>query len=137
MKLMKVPQLISGLVLTLALLLYAGESPAFPSPGKDKAKQQQDDPTYKYYEASSLSGIDLQADKKTKAFILTFDQHLSGTGLLEIKNAAHKILFSRVLAPNTGPLTRHYEVGPLKPGIYSIEVKTTDTTFWKKVKISR
>jgi hypothetical protein len=134
---MKVPQLFSCLGLTLAVLLYAGESQAFQAPGKDKAKQQQDDPKFKYHQASSLSGIDLQADKKTKTFTLTFDQHLSETGILEIKNPANKILFTRVLTANAEPLTRSYEVGQLKPGIYSIEVKTSDTTFWKKVRISR
>jgi hypothetical protein len=134
---MKVPQLFSCLGLTLAMLLYAGESQAFQAPGKDKASQQQDDPKFKYHQATTLSGIDLQADKKTKTFTLTFDQHLSETGILEIKNPANKILFTRVLAANTEPLTRSYEVGQLKPGIYSIEVKTSDTTFWKKVRIIR
>jgi hypothetical protein len=134
---MKVPRLFTCLSLTLAVLLYAGESQAFHSNGKDKAKQQQDDPKYKYHEASSLSGIDLQPDKKSKTFTLKFDQHLSETGILEIKNAADEILFTRVLAANPGPLTRTYEIGQLKPGIYSIEVKTSDTTFWKKVKIRK
>jgi hypothetical protein len=137
MKIMKVPSLFTGLGLTLAVLMYAGESLAFPVNGKDKTKQQQDSPKYKYYEASTLSGIDLQADKKTKTFTLKFDQHLSETGILEIKNTANQILFTRVLAANAEPLTRTYEVGQLRPGIYSIEVKTADTTFWKKVKIKR
>lgn len=134
---MKVPQLFTCLSVSLALLLYAEESRAFQAPGKDKAKQQQDDPKYKYHEASTLSGIDLQANKKTKNFILKFDQHLTETGILEVKNAADKVLFTRVLAANNEPLTRSYEIGQLKPGLYSIQVKTSDTTFWKKVKISR
>lgn len=134
---MKASRLFSLSGLSLAILLYVGESQAFPLSGEDKTKQQQDDPKYKYHEASSLSGIDLQANKKTKSFILKFDQHLSETGILEIKNAANKVLFTRVLAANPEPLTRTYELGQLKPGLYSIEVKTPDTTFWKKVKISR
>jgi hypothetical protein len=134
---MKVPQLITCLGLTLAVLLYAGEGRAYHPAGKDKTKKNQDNPKYKYHEASTLSGIDLKADKKTKKFTLQFDQHLSETGILEIKNAANEILFTRVLAANTQPLTRTYEVGQLKPGLYSIEVKTSDTTFWKKVRISR
>lgn len=134
---MKVAPLFTCLGLTLAVLLSAPESQAFQTPGKDKAKQQQDDPKYKFHEASTLSGIDLQANKKTKTFTLKFDQHLSETGILEVKNAADKVLFTRVLAANTQPQTRAYELGPLKPGLYSIEVKTSDTTFWKKVRISR
>ena len=134
---MKTPQLLMLLGLSLPGLLYAGESQAFHASGKDKTKQQQDDPKYKYYEASSLSGIDLQANKKTKSFTLKFDQHLTETGILEVKNAANQVLFTRLLAANTQPLTRTYELGQLKPGLYSIEVKTPDTTFWKKVRISR
>jgi len=134
---MKAPQLLIFLGLSLAGCLYAGESQAFHLLGKNKTKQQQDDPKYKYHEASTLSGIDLQANKKTRSFTLKFDQHLSETGILEVKNAANQVLFTRVLAANTGPLTRTYELGQLKPGLYSIEVKTPDTTFWKKVKISR
>ena len=134
---MKVPQLFTCIGFSLAVLLYAQDSQAFPAPGKHKAKQQQDDPKYKYHEASTLSGIDLQADKKTKSFTLKFDQHLTETGILEVKNAADKVLFTRVLAANSQPLTRTYELGQLKPGLYSIAVKTSDTTFWKKVKISR
>lgn len=134
---MKVPQHFTCLSVSLALFLFAEESQAFQGPGKDKAKQQQDDPKYKYHEAATLSGIDLQANKKTKNFILKFDQHLTETGILEVKNAADKVLFTRVLAANPEPLTRSYEIGQLKPGLYSIQVKTSDTTFWKKVKISR
>jgi hypothetical protein len=134
---MKVPQLITCLGLALTMLLYAAESRAMLPAGKDKTKKTQHNPKYKYHEASTLSGIDLKADKKTKKFTLKFDQHLSETGILEIKNAADQILFTRVLAANTQPLTRTYELGQLKPGIYSIEVKTSDTTFWKKVRISR
>lgn len=134
---MKAPQLITCLGLALTLFLYAAESRAMLEFGKDKTKKNQDNPKYKYHEASTLSGIALRADKKTKKFTLTFDQQLTETGILEIKNAADEILFTRVLAANSQPLTRTYEIGQLKPGIYSIEVKTSDTTFWKKVKISK
>jgi hypothetical protein len=79
---MKVPQLITCLGLALTMLLYAAESRAMLPAGKDKTKKTQHNPKYKYHEASTLSGIDLKADKKTKKFTLKFDQHLSETGIL-------------------------------------------------------
>jgi hypothetical protein len=130
---MKVFPLLTCLSLALAVLLFPGVSRA----SHPKAKQQQDDPKYKYDEASTLSGIDLKPDKKSKTFTLQFDQRLYETGILEIKNTANKVLFTRVLAANSEPLTRTYQVGALKPGLYSIEVKTADTTFWKKVRIRK
>ena len=76
---MKAFSLLTCLGLTLAACLH-------PEAGRachPDAKQQQDDPKYKYDDASTLSGIDL------------------------------------------------------KPGLYTIEVKTTGTTFWKKIRIGK
>ena len=130
---MKVFSLLTCLGLTLAACLHPEAGRAY----HPDAKQQQDDPRYKYDDASTLSGIDLKPDKRSKTFTLLFDQRLYETGILEIKNTANKVLFSRVLAACSEPLTRTFAVGALKPGLYTIEVKTTGTTFWKKIRIGK
>ena len=137
---MKAPQLLTCLGLALAVVLHAGETRAFQGSGKDKEKNQQlakknDEPKYKYYEASTLSGIDLQPNVKTGTFILKFDQQLTESGTLVIKNMAGKVLYTNLIGEGTDSLTRTMDVGKLRPGLYSIEVKTSDTTFWKKVRI--
>ncbi len=97
-----------------------------------------DDPNkYKFYNAATLSGIDLKQDKNSGNFLLNFDQQLTETGTVSVKNSAGKVLFTNLLAPNTEHQTRTMDVGKLSAGIYAIEVKTSDTTFWKKVRIRK
>lgn len=138
---MRVPQLFTCLSLTAAILFYAGESRAVQSDdGKGKAQRNQQPKAssrFKYYEAASLSGINLKPNKNTGTFILQFDQHLTEPGQLEVKNMAGKILYASILEANKESVTRTLDVGRLSPGIYSIEVKTPDTTFWKKVRIRK
>lgn len=124
---------ITCLGLTLSGILYGVETLGYPA----WTKQQPDDPRYKFHEAATLSGIDLKANKKSSTFTLKFDQRLYEPGILEVKNAANQVLFTRALAANNEPLTRTFQLGRLKPGLYSIVVKTTDTTFWKKVRIRK
>lgn len=130
--------------LALPFFGYANSAYAAQTNGNDNGKGKQtlakapDDPSkYKYYEASTLSGIDLKPNSKTGTFVLKFDQQLTESGTLVIKNTAGKVLYTNLIGAGQDTLSRTMDVGKLTPGIYSIEVKTSDTTFWKKVKISR
>ena len=134
---MKVPSFATGLFLTATLLIYTGKAYAFQTVPKPKTinKTNQNPPKYKYHEASSLSGIAVQHDRKSGTFILTFDQYLSELGVLHLKNNAGKIVYAKSLEPTKNLISHTMNVGRLNPGLYSIEVKTSDTTFWKKVRI--
>jgi hypothetical protein len=97
----------------------------------------QDNPKYKFHEAATLSGIQVRPNKKTGTFLLTFDQLLTETGWLQVKNTAGKVLFSRTIQPARGGMAQILDIGRLNPGLYSIEVKTVATTFWKKIRIRK
>ena len=131
--------LVAGLGLTFNFILFTQNSFASPVSGKDKNKTSQNapKPKYKYHEASTLSGIDIQQDKKNGTFVLKFDQYLTEFGVLHVINNTGKVVFAKSLEPTKEKLLHTMNVGRLNPGIYSIEVKTTDTTFWKKVRIKK
>lgn len=98
---------------------------------------QQPDPKYKYHQASTLSGITLQPNRRTGTFTLKFDQQLTAPGKLEVKNSAGKVFYSGILEASKELITRTLDIGKLYPGLYLIEVKTAGTTFWKKVRVRR
>jgi len=131
--------LITGLGLTFTFLLQNQNSYALQTGGKDKNKTAQNTPKpkFKYHNASTLSGINIQQDKKNGTFILKFDQYLSELGVLHLINNTGKVVYAKSLEPTKENLSHTINVGRLNPGIYSIEVKTSDTTFWKKVRINR
>lgn len=99
--------------------------------------QQQDNPKYKLHEAATLSGIQVKPNPKTGTYLLAFDQLLTETGWLQVKNTAGKVLFARSLQPARGGMAQILDIGRLSPGLYSIEVKTAATTFWKKIRIRK
>jgi len=129
----------SIIYLGLAVAFYSNAGTSWAKPvASDQEKNlliKKDDPKYKFHEASSLSGIHLKSNKSTGTFILQLDQHLPEAGLLQIKNTAGKILYSNTLLPSKTPQAHTLDVGKLNPGLYAIEVKTSDATFWKKVRI--
>ena len=94
-------------------------------------------PKYNFHEATTLSGITLQPDKSTGNVTLRFDQPLNETGTLSVKNTAGKVLYSNLLQPEKERVTHTMNIGKLTPGLYSIEVKTAQTTFWKKIRVRR
>ena len=136
---MKVTQNITRFVLAVAFIIFAGNSWALQSVGgKDKPKSSKtDNPKYKFHEASTLSGIVVQPNKNTGTFLLKFDQLLTETGILQVKNTAGKVLYASTLLPASERSTHTMDIGRLNPGVYSIEVKTAETTFWKKVRIRK
>ncbi|WP_051360074.1 T9SS type A sorting domain-containing protein [Adhaeribacter aquaticus] len=135
---MKAPQLIACLGLALSVLLVAGESRASHVNPHNQSVQK-DDPKgkYKYYAASSLSGIHILPNKASGTFLLTFDQHISEMGSLLIKDTSGKVIYTGLVNPGPGNTARTMDVGKLTPGLYTIEVKSADTTFWKKVRIRK
>jgi len=135
----KAHQFVTCLGLTFIYLFSAQNSFAFNNDINDKNKpiQNTPKPKYKYHEASSLSGIAIQQDKKNGTFTLKFDQYLSELGVLHLINSTGKIVYAKSLEPTKENLSHTMNVGRLNPGIYSIEVKTSDTTFWKKVRIKK
>jgi hypothetical protein len=141
---MKAPQLLTYFGLALAIILQAGSTYAFQV-GDGKNKLTKDDPAkrkavnskFKFDKASTLSGIELQPKKTTGTFLLTFDQHLTETGTLLVKNIAGKVLYTSLIIPDKTQPFHSMDIGKLTPGVYSIEVKTSDMTFWKKVRIRR
>ncbi|GEO04612.1 hypothetical protein AAE02nite_22760 [Adhaeribacter aerolatus] len=136
---MRVPQLFACFGLVVALLFSAGNTWAFQSiGGNDKPTVAgKDNPKYRFHEASTLSGIKVQPNKKTGTFQLQFDQLLTETGFLQVKNTAGKVLYASSILPAAAGMTHTLDIGKLNPGLYSIEVKTSDATFWKKIRIRR
>jgi hypothetical protein len=136
---MKVTQLYTCFGLAVAFTFFAGDSWAFQSiGGKDKPTvTKKDKPKYMFHEASTLSGIDVQPNKQTGTFLLKFDQLLPETGFLQVKNTAGKVLFASTILPAKERTSHSMDIGKLTPGVYSIEVKTSDATFWKKVRIRK
>ena len=85
----------------------------------------------------SLSSINLFPDKKTGNFRLRFTQNLKDSANLELKNNAGQILFAKALSASESYTGKPMEIGQLESGIYLIEVKSANTTYWKKVRIRK
>jgi hypothetical protein len=136
---MRVPQLFACFGLAVALLFSAGNTWAFQSiGGNDKPTvSKKDNPKYRFHEASTLSGIKVQPNKNTGTFQLLFDQLLTETGYVQVKNTAGKVLYASSISPSIAGNTQTMNIGKLNPGLYSIEVKTGEATFWKKIRIHR
>lgn len=84
----------------------------------------------------TLSGIHLQPTKKG-TFQLDFQQVLKEDARLEIKNKAGKLVYHAPVSIADNKQAWKFNVGKLRPDIYQIEVKTSDTTYWTKFKIGR
>jgi hypothetical protein len=130
--------------LAAAILLFTQSSFAWQTnPIKDKVNPIPAGKTattayshkYKFDQASTLSGITLQPEKSSGTVLLKFDQLLTEPGTLLVKNSSGKVLYTNLLQPETERKTHTMNIGKLLPGLYSIEVKTAETTFWKKVRV--
>jgi hypothetical protein len=90
----------------------------------------------------TLSGIDLFPNQKQGTFQLRFTQQLkfetdtNETATLLLTDAAGNVIYSDIFNPMVNVPGRPVDVGKLANGIYLIEVKTNETTFWKKVKVN-
>ncbi|WP_239020981.1 T9SS type A sorting domain-containing protein [Pontibacter arcticus] len=84
----------------------------------------------------TLSGIHLKPIKKGN-FILDFSQVLKENAMLAITNTAGKLVYQKPVKVSKKQQSWRYNLGKLKPDIYLVEVKTSDTTYWTKFKIGR
>ncbi len=85
----------------------------------------------------SLSGINLFPVRKTGNFRLRFSQNLKDSANLELKDSAGKVLFAKELSASESYTGKPMEIGQLNSGIYLIEVRSANTTYWKKVRIRK
>ncbi|KAA9332769.1 T9SS type A sorting domain-containing protein [Adhaeribacter soli] len=83
----------------------------------------------------SLSGINLFPNRKTQSFNFRFTQPLKDTANVELKNASGKVIYTQALLPEEMPMAKPVDLGKLSNGIYLIEVRSANTTYWKKVKV--
>ena len=84
----------------------------------------------------TLSGINLLPSKKG-TFQLDFSQDLKEDAVLKITDAAGKMVFQKPVSIANNKSSWRYDVGKLRPSVYLIEVKTSDTTYWTKFKIGK
>jgi hypothetical protein len=84
----------------------------------------------------TLSGIHLTPTKKG-TFQLDFNQELKENARLEIKNKAGKLVYHAPISIADNKQNWKFNLGKLRSDTYSIEVKTSDTTYWTKFKIGR
>ncbi|TXK21638.1 hypothetical protein FVR03_23275 [Pontibacter qinzhouensis] len=85
---------------------------------------------------ATLSGIHLQTGKNG-TFLLDFEQELEENATLHITNKAGKLVYKKPVSMVANKNTWRYNVGKLRPDTYLIEVKTSDTTYWTRFKISK
>ncbi|ALI98454.1 T9SS type A sorting domain-containing protein [Rufibacter tibetensis] len=107
--------------------LPKGTALAMAAPGKDAPVRRE-----------TLSGIDLfPQDKKGDVFLLSFQQDLPEAGVLELTNYAGKVLFTKPIPAGDHTLAAPINIGKLGTGTYLVEVKTSNTVYWKKMRVRR
>jgi hypothetical protein len=84
----------------------------------------------------TLSGIFLNPTKKG-TFVLDFSQELKENATLQVKNTAGKTVYQRPVSIAKNETAWQFDLGKLRPDVYSVEVKTSDTTYWTKFKIGK
>lgn len=92
------------------------------------------DDNSKSYE--TLSGINLYSTGKG-TYQLDFSQHLKENAILSIKNAAQKVVYQKPVSIRNKQTSWRYKLGNIKAGTYTVEVMTSDTTYWTKFRIGR
>ncbi len=86
----------------------------------------------------TLSGIHLQRVKKGKGdYQLNFQQELKENATLLITTKAGRKVYHKPINITDRKTAWSYNVGKLKPGIYNVQVKTSDTTYWTSFKIRK
>ena len=87
---------------------------------------------------TTLSGIDLQLNRKTGTFNLTFNQQLASAGNLTVMDAKKQVIYSELLTPAADSVvSRSIDLGKLKAGLYQVEVKAGNILYWKKLRVRR
>ncbi|WP_299821281.1 hypothetical protein [uncultured Pontibacter sp.] len=135
MKMMK--KYASALMLGLPLVALGFTSQAqntkIPAPAQEHILVSEN-PTENRKE--TLSGIHLQPAQKG-TFLLDFSQELDEDATLEVKNTAGRTVFKKPVSITDNKKAWRYNVGKLPSDTYLVEVKTSDTTYWTKFKVSK
>lgn len=84
----------------------------------------------------TLSGIFLNPGNKG-TFVLDFEQELKEDANLEVKNKAGKTVYRKPLRIAKNQTAWSFNLGKLRPDVYLVEVKTSDTTYWTKFRIGK
>jgi hypothetical protein len=84
----------------------------------------------------TLSGIFLNPTKKG-TFVLDFSQELKEDANLEVKNKAGKTVYRKPVSIAKNEKAWQFDLGKLRPDVYLVEVKTSDTTYWTKFKVGK
>lgn len=131
---------LTGLLFLLSQAVYAQETKTQTKIKSETVKTKTEVKTTEDVPESrveSLSGINLFPNRKTGNFSLRFTQELKDTANIELKNASGKVLYAQALLPEEMPMAKPVDIGKLNAGIYLIEVKTDNTTYWKKVRVRK
>jgi hypothetical protein len=83
-----------------------------------------------------LSGITVLPNQATGRYTLEFSQELEEPATVKVTNAKKKVVYANSLAPQAFASVKHLDVGKLSNGSYLVEVKTSNTTYWKKLDVS-
>lgn len=83
-----------------------------------------------------LSGITVLPDEAKGTFTLEFSQELEEPAIVKVTNAKKKVVYTNSLAPQAFASVKHLDMGKLSNGSYLVEVKTSTTTYWKKLEVS-
>lgn len=121
-----------GLVAAVSFNVLAQKTQALPKQEREHVLIAAAEPI----NTETLSGIYLRPAKGGN-FQLDFTQQLKEDATLEIRNTAGQVVFRKPIAGTAKQSSWRFLVGKLKPGIYLIEVKTSDTNYWTKFKVGR
>lgn len=131
---MKQTYLLAGALLLAGYSASAQESSSQLPPVEQKQLDTASSDTLARME--TLSGIFLNPTKKG-TFVLDFSQELKEDAKLEVKNKAGKTVYQKPVSIAKNQTAWKFDLGKLKPDVYLVEVKTSDTTYWTKFKISK
>ncbi|GHA55524.1 T9SS type A sorting domain-containing protein [Pontibacter akesuensis] len=125
------------IAMATAMLAFAtatfAQTTALPSQQKEHILVSADIPEEN---TETLSGINLSPTKKG-TFQLDFTQQLEENAVLNITNTAGKLVYQKPVSVEGNRNSWRYQLGKLKPDVYLIEVKTSDTTYWTKFRVSK
>lgn len=121
-----------ALAALLLLAFFSSFAQTSPLPNQSQVHVLEGEPARE----ETLSGIYLKPGKKG-GFVLDFSQQLDENALLQVKDSAGKLVYQKPVTVETKRNAWRYQLGKLKPDTYLVEVKTSDTTYWTRFKISR
>lgn len=131
---MKQTYLLAGAMLLAGFSATAQESSTqLPPVEQEQLESPESD---KLARMETLSGIFLNPTKKG-TFVLDFSQELKEDAKLEVKNTAGKTVYQKPVSIAKNQKAWKFDLGKLRPDVYLVEVKTSDTTYWTKFKIGK